>query len=165
MPPVDPTESLEGFRDLHERAKAGGLGPPDLATYHTARDNLSRLLLTAQHLTLLPGQRPRHSLRVARALLAELEFSDGSLRAKTLQLSSGGVAALLPSAPEVGEVVKISLNIPGGEPLKASARVVGVHGHLGSASASFQFMGLGASDVERLETFVFDAFLEQFGDV
>jgi len=162
---MDLTESLKEFRCLHQGAKAGTLGPPDLATYRAARDKLARQLLTAQHLALPPGKRQRRSLRVARALLLELEFQDGTVRATTLQLSSGGLAALLASAPQIGEVVKLSLGIPGGQPLQADARVVAVKEHLGNAMTSFQFLGLGEAEAERLEKFVFDAVLEYFGGV
>ena len=164
MSRMDLTESLKEFRYLHQGAKAGTLGPPDLATYRAARDKLARQLLTAQQLALPPGKRQRRSLRVARALLLELEFHDGTVRATTLQLSSGGLAALLASAPQIGEVVKLSLGIPGG-PLQADARVVSVKEHLGNAMTSFQFLGLGEVEVERLEKAVFDAVLEYFGGV
>jgi PilZ domain len=159
------TESLEEFRGLHRGAKAGTLGTADLATYHAIRDELARLLLSAQHIGLLAGQRPRRSLREARSLLVELEFCDGTERAMTLQLSSGGFAALLASAPQVGEEVKVSLCLPGGQPLQADARVVAVKRHLGNTSTSFQFVGLGGSEVERMEMFVFDALLEKFQEV
>ena len=158
------TESLQEFRDLHREAKAGTLGPPQLENYRAVRANLARLLLTGQHIGLLAGQRPRRSLRGARSLLVELEFSDGIVRAMTLQLSSGGFAALLASAPQVGEEVKVSLRLPGGQ-LEANARVVSVKQHLGSTSTSFQFVGLPQPEVERLEMLIFDVLLEQYEEV
>jgi hypothetical protein len=156
------TESLEEFRGLHRGAKAGTLGLPDKATYHAVRDELARLLLSAQHIALLAGQRPRRSLRGARSLLVELDFSDGAVRAMTLQLSSGGFAALLASAPKVGEEVRASLRLPGGRALQGRARVVAVKEHLGNTSTSFQFVGLGEAEAEYLEMLVFDALFEQF---
>ncbi len=159
------TESLEELRDLHGRARAGALGPPDQAAYRAARGKLAHLVLSAQHLALLPGQRPRRSLRAARALQSEIEFHDGTVRAKTLQLSSGGFAALLANAPHVGEDVKVALGLPGGQPLNAAARVVGVKEFLGGANTSFQFVDLEVPEVERLETFVFDALLDEIQEL
>jgi c-di-GMP-binding flagellar brake protein YcgR len=158
-------ESLEEFRDLHGRARAGALGLPDQASYRAARDKLAHLVLRAQHLSLLPGQRQRRVLRIARALQAEIEFDDGTVRAVTLQLSSGGFAALLANAPHVGEDVKVALRIPGGQPLHATARVVAVKEYLGSANTSFRFEPLASSDVERLESFVFDALMDELQEL
>ena len=44
MSRIDLTESLSEFRCLHQGAKAGTLGPPDLATYRAARDKLEENL-------------------------------------------------------------------------------------------------------------------------
>ncbi len=158
-------ESLEEFRDLHKRAKAGVLVPPDLMAYHAVRDKLAHLLLSAQHIALLPGQRPRRTLRVARALQVDIEFYDGTVRALTLQVSSGGFAAPLVGAPQLHEEVKVALRIPGGQPLRASARVVAVRKYLGNAGTSFQFVDLAASEAERMEMFVFDAVVDEFESV
>jgi hypothetical protein len=161
MSPMGLTESLERFRELHRGAKAGTLGPQDLAAYHALRDELARLLLSAHRIALQPEQRHRRSLREARALSVELEFCDGTVRATTLLLSSGGFSAQLVSAPQLGEEVKVSLRFPDGQSLRADARVVAVKEDLGYASTSFEFVGLGASEVERLEMSIFDALLEQ----
>ncbi len=158
------TESLEEFRTLHDGAKAGTLGSPDLANYHAVRDKLADLLLSAQSIALLPGKRPRRMLRAARALLADIEFHDGSVRAMTLQVSSGGFAALLARGPQVGEDVEVTLRIPGGQPLHAGARAVSVKEYLGNANTSFQFVSLDAAEVERMEVFVFDTLLDELKD-
>lgn len=158
------TESLEEFRNLHEGAKAGILGSPDLANYHAVRDKLADLLLSAQSIALLPGRRPRRMLRAARALQADIEFYDGPVRAMTLQVSSGGFAALLAKGPRVGEDAEVTLGIPGDQPLHAGARVVAVKEHLGDANTSFQFVSLDAAEVERMEVFVFDTLLDELKD-
>jgi hypothetical protein len=145
---------LKGFEDLHERAKQGALAARDLSTYHAARDELARALLSAQHIALEPGQRPRQALRVARALQADIEFHDGSVRAMTLSVSAGGFGALLAKPPRVDDEVRVSLRIPGGEPLRATARAVDVRPQVG-------FVGLEPAEGERLELFVFDSVLAQ----
>jgi len=152
---------LKGFKDLHEKAKQGALVTRDLTTYHAARDELARALLSAQHIALEPGQRPRQALRVARALQADIEFHDGTVRAMTLSVSAGGFGALLAKPPRVDDEVRISLRIPGGDPLRGTARVVDLKQQLGNARVAFQFVGLDPAEAERLELFVFDSVLAQ----
>ena len=152
---------LKGFKDLHEKAKQGALVARDLTTYHAARDELARALLSAQHIALELGQRPRQALRVARALQADIEFHDGSVRAMTLSVSAGGFGALLAKPPRVDDEVRISLRIPGGDPLRGTARAVDVKPQLGNARVAFQFVGLDPAEAERLELFVFDSVLAQ----
>ena len=155
------SEWLKGFRDLHGKAKAGALTGSDLTHYQAARDELARALLAAQHVALHAGQRPRRVLRVARALQADLEFHDGSERAMTLDVSPGGFSALLARPPRVGDELKASLRIPGGEPLRANARVLEVKQQIGNVRACFAFVDVEEAEVERLEMFVFDAVLAQ----
>jgi PilZ domain len=155
------SEWLKGFRALHEKAKQGALTGRDLTHYQAARDELARALLAAQHVALQPGRRPRRMLRIARALQADLEFHDGNERAMTLDVSPGGFSALLSRPPRVDDEVKVSLRIPGGEPLRSIARVLEVKQQVGNVRACFAFAGLAESEVDRLETFVFDAVLAQ----
>ncbi len=154
-------EWLRGFRDLHEKAKKGALAARDLAGYHAARDELARALLAAQHVALKPEQRPRRMLRVARALQVDIEFHDGTERAMTLDVSAGGFSALLARPPRVDDEVKATLRVPGGEPLRASARVLEAKQQVGNARGTFAFVGMEEADTERLEVFVFDAVLAQ----
>jgi len=154
-------EWLKEFRALHEKAKKGSLLGAELTAYRAGRDELARALLVAQRIAVPAGQPPRKALRVSRALQADLEFMDGNVRAMTVDISAGGFGALLPRPPKVGEELKVSLRIPGGEPLRAEARVVEVKPHPGSARASFQLRGLDEADAERLELFVFETVLAQ----
>jgi len=152
---------LKGFRDLHERAKKGGLAGRELAGYQAARDELARALLAAQHVALKPGQRPRRVLRIARALQADIEFHDGKERAMTLDISAGGFSALLSRPPLLDDEVQVALRLPGREPMSMSARVLEVKQQVGNVRACFAFVGLGEADNERLEMFIFDAVLAQ----
>jgi hypothetical protein len=152
---------LKGFRELHAQARRQALSGRDLTAYQGARDELARALLAAQHVALQPGQRPRRTLRIARALQADLDFHDGHARALTLEVGSGGFAALLARPPKVNDELKVTLRVPGGEPLQADARVVEVKVLPGNARACFQFVALSEGEAERLELFVFDAVLEQ----
>jgi hypothetical protein len=158
---MDFREWLTQFRQLHDAAKRGMLKSPSLADYHAARDELARALLAAQHVAIEPGHRPRRQLRALRALQVDVAFFDGTLRATTRQVSSGGFSALLAHAPKVGEEAKVTLRLPGTDPLQAGARVVETKPQAGNAHVSFQWVGLGEEDGERLEVFVFDAVLEE----
>ncbi len=158
-------EPLDEFRDLHERAKSATLGPPGIAKYHALRDELAQLLLSAHHVALLPRQRQRRVLRVARTLPVDIEFRHGTVRAMTLDLSSGGFGALFEGTPLVGEKAKVTLCLPDGPPLRATARVVAVKQQVGIAGGSFQFTELDETEIERLEMYVFDAILGQIARV
>jgi c-di-GMP-binding flagellar brake protein YcgR len=159
------SEPLDEFRDLHERAKSATLGPPGLAKYHALRDELAHLLLSSHHAALLPRQRQRRVLRVARTLQVDIEFRHGTVRAMTLDVSSGGLGGLFEGTPSVGEKARITLCLPDDPPLRATARVVAVKQQVGIAGASFQFIDLDETGIERLEVYVFDAILGQIASV
>ncbi len=152
---------LKGFKDLHEKAKRGALSERELAAYHAARDELARALLSAQHIALQPGQRPRQALRASRALQADIEFHDGTVRAMTLSISAGGFGALLAKPPRVDDEAKVVIRVPGGDPLRCEVRTLQVKQQVGNSRVAFQFVALPPADAERIETFVFDAILEQ----
>lgn len=152
---------LSQFRDLHERARRKVLNERDLATYRLGRDELARALLSAQRLTLKPGETARQALRVARALQLDLDMLTSRERAITIDLSTGGFACLLAKAPPLGEEVGYSMRVPASEPLVGRARVADVKPHAGNVRAAFQFVGMGAEDKERVELFVFDTVLAQ----
>jgi hypothetical protein len=162
MPHTEFAKLLEEFNDLHKGAKAGTLSPAELSRYQAARAQLSKLFLAGQHVALQPGQRPRNSLRVARALPVDLDFGDGMVRVATVQLSSRGFAAVLSGARAEGGEAKVSLHIPAGPPLEARARVLGVKERSGKMVVSFRFVDLGEPEFERLEMYVFDGLLKQF---
>jgi c-di-GMP-binding flagellar brake protein YcgR len=126
------------------------------------------VLLASQQVTVQPGQLPRRTIRASRALQADIEFTDGpggAVRVTTLQISSGGFGALLARAPLLDQKVRVTLRLPGGEPLPASARVVDVQQQPGNARVSFGFVDLNEQDVERLEMVVFDTILDQLAKV
>jgi len=152
---------LKQFQEAHERAKHGKLEAQELSVYYQSRNELARALLGAQRIALEPGREPRRSLRVSRALQAEIGFFDGSLRAVTRSISASGFAVLLARPPKPDEEVKVTLRIPGGEPFSASGRAVDVKAQGGSFHVSFQWAGVSATDLERIETYVFDVVLEE----
>jgi len=154
-------EWLASFRDLHEKARRGNMGPGEEATYRAGRDELARALLAAQRLTIKPGETPRQALRVARALQIELETLTSRDRAVTTDISTGGFATLLSKAPPLGDEVGVSLRLPAAEALVCKARITDVKSMGTHVRVSGQFVRLSPAERERLELFVFDTVLAQ----
>jgi hypothetical protein len=154
-------EWLQGFRQLHERARRGQLNEADLARYRTGRDELARALLAAQKLQLKTGEVPRRALRVARALQVDLDFGTSAARAVTTDISTGGFSCLLAKAPQLGDEAKFILRMPAAEALSGRARVQDVKPNQGNVRVSLSFLGLADADRERVELFVFDTVLAQ----
>jgi PilZ domain len=150
------TEWLRNFRDLHERARKGGLGPDEETTYHAMREELARTMLAAQKISLKPGQVPRRMLRVARALQLDLDVGGVHARSMTLDLSTGGFSTNLARSPSLGDMVEVSLRLPSTEPLVCRARITDVKPQLGSTRVAAQFVNLPDADQERLELFILD---------
>ena len=150
---------MSDFRDLHERARRGQLSGREEAVYKGARDELARALLAAQKLTLRQGQVARQALRVTRALQVDLDLVTWRARAVTLDVSTGGFAALLDKAPSLGEEIGYTLRIPASEPVAGRARVADAKPQTGNVRVAFQFLNQSPEDRERLEMFVFDSVL------
>jgi hypothetical protein len=160
-PPVSLAEWMKGFRELHERAKRGQLSSAEQDGYRSGRDELARALLSAQRLTVKPGETPRQALRVARALQVDLDLLTSRTRAITVDISAGGFSCLLAKAPPSGDEVGFSLRIPGAEALAGKAHTADVKPQQGNVRVSFAFVGLEAAERDRMELFVFDTVLAQ----
>lgn len=152
---------IRQFRALHAEAKKGTLTPEELQDYRGACDELARALMSAQKLAPRPGEPPRHSLRVARAVQVELESAVTQAKAMTLELGVGGFSTLLPKAPKVGAEFTCRLKLPGGDPLEASLTVTEVKPQPGSVRVSFSFGKLPDAEKVRLEGLVIDTALSQ----
>lgn len=152
---------LAEFREMHERARRRELSPKEESIYRAGRDELARALLSAQRLTLKPGETPRQALRVARALQVDLDLVTSRQRAITSDLSAGGFSCLLGKAPPVGDEIGYALRIPGGEALSGRARVADAKALQGNIRVSFELVNLTADERERLELFLFDSVLAQ----
>jgi hypothetical protein len=150
---------LRDFRDLHERARKGALKPGEESTYQASREELSRAVLAAQKLTLKPGETPRRALRVSRALQIDVEMGTTSQRSVTMDLSTGGFATLLAMPPAMGDLMSVTLRLPGAEQLSCRARIVEVKPLPGSTRVAARFVDLSRSEVERLEMVVIDTVL------
>jgi hypothetical protein len=154
---------FERFRLQHDQAKRGALAGRELIAYIAARDELARALLSAQRMSIPAGAPPRRGLRVARALHADIDLGGRVVKAVTLDVSAGGFATLLESAPRLGDEALVTLRLPDPTPLRATARVASAKAQTGSVRVGFVFVGLSRDELERLERFVFDCVLAQMG--
>lgn len=154
-------EWLATFRALHEHAKRGTLDAEEKQIYDMGRDELARVLMAAQRATVKPGEKPRESLRVSRALQVDLFFPAQQVRGATIDISSGGFGVVLGARPPAGES-KFSLRLPGQDPVVGVARLVNSVQQPGSVRASFAFVGLPKEEAARVEFFVFDVVMAQF---
>ena len=140
---MDLGQWLQAFRALHEQAKRGALQGSDLSDYLAGREELARALVAAQRLTVQPGQTPRTSLRVARALQVDLESPVRHDKLTTFDLSLGGFSALVSRAPAADEELEATLRLPGGgEPVKARVEVAESKVQPGNVRLSFRFKKL-----------------------
>jgi hypothetical protein len=153
---------IKNFREQHERARRGTLKPEEEPGYHAAREELARAMLAAQRLNLKPGEKPRHKLRVARALQLDMEFEGSSHRSVTLDVSVGGISTVLAGSPGLGNTVKATLRLPATGPLPCRLRITDVKPQDGSVRIAASFVDLPAADMERLEFFIVDAVLAMF---
>jgi len=153
---------LRDFRELHERARKGALPLGEVASYEASRDELSRAMLAAQKLTLKPGETARRALRVSRALQLDLELGGTSQRTVTLDISTGGFATLMAMPPVLGDLMEVTLRLPGAEKLTCRARVVEVKPLTGSTRVAARFVDLSKSSLERLEFLIIDSVLAMF---
>lgn len=152
---------IRQFRLLHAEAKNGTLSPADLQDYRTACDEFARALISAQKLPLRPGDVPRHTLRVARAVQVDLESPLTQLRVTTLDLGVGGFSATLPKPPRIGDEFACKLKLPLGDPLETTVTAAEVRQQPGSARISFTFGRLSDETKGRIETVVIDTALSQ----
>jgi hypothetical protein len=159
--------SLSTLSVLHARAARGELEAPELERYRQEREALTRVLLLLQQTGLAPDQLPRQALRVSRPLSVRLTSKGQVLETSTLDVSSGGFAAVFHCSLQVGEEVDVELLLPGGgPPVKARARTIDVRHHREGGlvrRAGFELLDVSTADVERIGEFVFDAVLEQLG--
>jgi hypothetical protein len=159
--------SVSILSGLHARAARGELQGTELDRYRQEREVLTRVLLLVQQTGLDTDQLPRQALRVSRPLSARLTSKGQVLQTPTLDLSSGGFAAVFHCSLQVGEEVDVELLLPGGgPPVKARARTADVRHHREGGlvrRVGFELLDVSTTDLERIEEFVFDAVLEQLG--
>jgi hypothetical protein len=151
---------LRVFRTLHERARKHELQGKELDEYRAACDELARALLAAQKLTLKPGEKARHVLRVARALQVTIEGKVTSVRATTVEISVAGFSALLAKVPPRDDELTAALRIPGlDKPLTASVTAGEAKQLGGTVRVPFLFGNIPDEARAQLELLVIDTAL------
>jgi hypothetical protein len=155
-------EWLDGVFALHDSARAGTLAGAERDTYLQARRDIEQFLLTGHLLTLKPGEEPRRSLRVVRALRLDLELPPGQLVSDTLDVSKGGCSTIVPERTRVDERVNFRLHLGlGTDPVSGVGQVVGVARlEDGDQRVSLRFEPLTPTNADLLELLVFDAVVQ-----
>ncbi len=155
------------FRELHEKAKAGSLPANSRGEYEQSRRELGRLLLVAQQMN-HSGKTLRAALRIAQLIKAELDLGGSSPeRTSTMDLASGGFAALLPAGQPVGRIVGFTLHVPafaggGTQPIVGKAKVASSRSQGGLHRVSFSFDTLTPANQELLDMAIIDYVLRRF---
>ena len=155
------------FRELHDRAKAGTLPAQDRAEYQQARRELGRLLLVAQQMN-HNGKTLRAALRIAQLVKVELELGGPAPeRTSTMDLASGGFAALLPASQPIGRVVAFTLHVPaftgsGTQAICGKGKVASSRSQGSLHRVSFSFESLTPDNQELLDMAIIDYVLRRF---
>lgn len=152
---MDAEQWMVQFKQVHEAAKKNGSDDK----HRAMKEELARSLVHAQGLTVPEGQMHRKAFRIAQAW--QLELND-TYRCLTRDVSGGGFSALVPASLNVGEEVRFSLRIGGGEPVTGSASVVAAIKQLGNSRVSFTIVSMPKADVERFENALFDCVLSRY---
>lgn len=155
------------FRELHEKAKSGSLGAQDRPEYVQSRRELGRLLLVAQHMN-HNGKTLRSALRIAQLIKVELDVGGSTPeRTSTMDLASGGFAALLPASQPMGRVVGFTLHVPafagsGTQAISGKAKVASTRSQGSLHRVSFSFDALTPANQELLDMAIIDYVLRRF---
>jgi hypothetical protein len=155
------------FRELHEKAKSGSLKPADRPEYEQSRRELGRLLLVAQQMS-HSGQTLRGALRIAQLIKVEIDLGGSAPeRTSTMDLASGGFAALLPASQPAGRIVGFTLHVPalsggGTQPMRGKAKVASSRPQGGLYRVSFSFEAVPPADRELLDMALIDFVLRRF---
>jgi hypothetical protein len=158
---------IRRFRELHDKAKAGTLPAEGRAEYQQSRRDLGRLLLVAQQMN-QNGKTLRAALRIAQLIKTELDMGGSSPeRTSTMDLASGGFAALLPAGQPVGRVIGFVLHVPafsgsGTQPITGKAKVASSRPQGGLHRVSFSFESLTPENQEMLDIAIIDYVLRRF---
>ena len=154
---------IERFRDLHERRRKGVLSTAEQADYEQQRGELGRLLLIAQQLN-HGGKTLRAALRTAQMFKVEIAFgAEKPQRTSTIDVASGGFAALLSSHQALQRLASFTLHLPkyggGSLPVEGTAKVASSRAQGGLFRVSFTFQDVSDAGREEIEMVIIDTIL------
>ncbi len=156
------------LRALHDKAKRGTLSAAERVEYDEQRRELERLMLVAQNIT-QSGPALRGALRVAQLVKVEIDIGGPSPeRTATIDLATGGFAALLTAGQPVGKKVAFTLMLTsfaggGTQPMKGTARVASSRPQGATFRVSFSFESVDPKDAAHLEMVILEYVLARFG--
>lgn len=159
-------EFLAEFKALHAKAKNGSLTANERARYEAGRAQLERMLIVAQQIG-HGGQTLRSTLRMAKMLKVEImPDNEPLLRTSTIDLASGGFAALLPGGMRTGKTAGFTLHLPapggGSNPISGRVTVASSRPQTTLFRVSFRFEQLEPAAKNQLAMTLIDAVLERF---
>ena len=149
------TEGALRLKDLLAASRARPLEDAERREFEKLRRGLSDGYALAQRLTLPPGQLQRRSRRVAHLLKATVRGHGFTETTATMNLSSGGFAALLAEAHTRGEHVEFTLHTRLGQ-LEGRARVVSAVRRERSWLTSFAIDEMRDTDRNALDELVLE---------
>lgn len=165
MPPSSVAKFIERFRDLHEKAKEGSLSPIEKVEYQATRAELGQMMLIAQHVS-HSGKTLRSTLRIAQVLKVRIDRgADMVDKTTTIDIASGGFAALMPNAMPVGRSITFELQLPSSSAtamVKGTARVASTKPQGGLVRVSFTFDQVDAKGREALDMAILDLLIARF---
>lgn len=151
-------EWVKTFRGMHERSKRGRLSAPARDVYLVRGEELARAAIAIQGLGALRDR--RHDFRVARALRVTLTLGTRTVRATTLNISGGGFACQVATAPRATRPVRFGLALPGASRVTGECTLVRSIPMRIGFRASFAFDDLERYGAEALSSFLLEAVLD-----
>jgi len=146
------------MKDLIAVARERQLADAELQECEKLRRALADGHVLAQKLTLRPGQLQRRSRRVAYLLKVTISGPGFSHRTATMNLSSGGFAALMPDEPRSKSRAEFALHTRLGS-LQGKARIVSAMRRDGSWLTSFAIEEMNDGARKALEDIVLEQVL------
>ncbi|MCC6809687.1 MAG: PilZ domain-containing protein [Deltaproteobacteria bacterium] len=144
---------------LHEKSKLTPLLPWEREVYEEARGEVQRGMMAAQELMRRPDQSLRRSLRIRHEVPLTVRYSGHEIAARTVNISSGGCAVVLPSAPDT-DIVEFELRFACGLGLKGSALVVAVVHHPHAVVVCLRFLDQNELDTALVDDVIIDIVLD-----
>ena len=148
-------DEIAEFRALHAAvAKRSWLSPSDAERYEVLADRLwDRVLAVRKGAITKKYDRSRQGIRSRRAVRVDLTWTAAVHRAITVDIGTGGFAALVAAAPPRSTAVLAKLHLDGGE-ITVMARVAAARERGGTARVSFAFTDVPTAERLRLQRFI-----------
>ncbi len=156
---MDPGQWLSGFREQHEKMRAGRLSEGETRRYLSMREELARSLASSQGLTVPEGQNARKFFRVAQVYTVEI---NNLYKGLTKDISRSGFSTIVPTSMKEGDPLAFSFVLKRGEdPVTGRGKVITALKQQGNTRISCSIDTISDANAERLEMALFDAVLSR----